>query len=92
MVNYDFDHDTFYRVENNGQHEPTYFNGSPLKHFRPNVTGHNYLNRKVNHILCSQINWVRASTLAPVPETPFKHKKPSMIFILCVLSIRAQKA
>ena len=47
LVNYDFDHDTFYRVENNGHHEPTHFNGSPIKHFQPNVTGQNYLNRKV---------------------------------------------
>ena len=47
LINYDFEHDTFYRVDQLGHHNHTYINGEPLKHFRPNVTGLNYLIRKV---------------------------------------------
>jgi hypothetical protein len=48
VVQYDFERNTFYRVnKETGVQSPTYKTGEELKKFRPDITGHNYLIRRV---------------------------------------------
>lgn len=47
-VQYDFDRNTFYRIDKTtGAESPTYKTGEDVKRFRPDITGHSYLIRRV---------------------------------------------